>query len=92
MALVKGLVIATTSMLFLVVEVVFLIVIPLMQGSEFEVGTQQYIALAVPVAIITIVGALSIFWIGYTMITTPEPVLLTYEEAYEAASAEAVNE
>jgi hypothetical protein len=60
--------------------------------NDFTMTEQRYWSLVIPIYLIVFVMVSITVWIGYTMVTTPEPVRFTYEEAYEVALAEENNE
>ena len=88
MAKLKGSIVLLVSALLLVYEVYFLLIEPLQFSDDVAITSNQYWALVIPVLIgISILTGTSA-WVGYTMITTPEPILMNYEEAYEIAESE----
>ena len=87
MAVLRGLTILLISLLLIILETYYLIIQPILAGVKFEVSTRQYWAIAIPVFAIVMLICLISLWLGYTILTTPEPIRLDYEEAYEIAEA-----
>lgn len=86
MASLKGIFILGLSIIVAIIELYYIIIEPFMNGVNIQATPSQYWSVAIPVFVITFVIALTSAWIAYTMITTPEPIKLTYEEAYEVAA------
>ncbi len=82
---IRGLTISTIFLALIAVETYYVIIEPLQNGINLQTTPSQYWSLAIPVfAMVTILSTVSA-WIGFTMYRTPEPIKLTYEEAYELA-------
>lgn len=86
MAKIKGITIMIPPILIALVEIYYLIIQPLINDQTPNLSSEQYWALALPVAFAMIFMSVIAIWIGYTMIVTPQPIRFTYEEAYEAAT------
>lgn len=89
MAFLRGLILFVTSAILLFVESYFLIIEPL---ASRTVQTGRDWAITIPILLISFLIGGSTLWIGYVMMTTPEPIRLDYEEAYDLAQAERVAE
>ncbi len=78
----KGSLIFISGILIIGFEIYALIATKIMDQSGFTI---QYVGLIVPLLILSLTVGGVIAWVGYTMIVTKEPILLSYEEAYEEA-------
>ncbi len=81
----KGILILLIALGALVWDLYYLVAEPLMMGSNFQFGINQYWAIAVPVGIGSFVFFGTTAWIGFTMARTKEPLRVSYEEGYQTA-------
>ena len=84
----NGAIILLFSLVALFIDFFYLLMEPLLKGPNFQPSSNQYWAIALPVAVGTLVFLGTSSWIGFTMIRTKEPIRLTYEEGYNLASEE----
>ncbi|MHA2503064.1 MAG: hypothetical protein ACXAE3_09350 [Candidatus Kariarchaeaceae archaeon] len=88
MAKIRGSIFLGASLLLIAYEIYFLVIEPILnQDTDLSLTSNQYWAIVVPILILISLLAGAVGWIGYTMIVTPVPIRLDYEEAYEAAAA-----
>ncbi|MDH5401844.1 MAG: hypothetical protein OEY49_05065 [Candidatus Heimdallarchaeota archaeon] len=83
----RGLFLIIPSLFAIVFEIYFLIYTKISSPSV-TLTEGQYWGLAIPTLGVVLIIGLSGFWIGYTMMVTPDPIRFTYEEAYQNAEDE----
>jgi hypothetical protein len=88
LARIKGFILTIVGLFVIASQSYYLIIEPIIYGRDLQLSNQQYWAIVIPVFGLTFIFAFLMSWIGYTMITTPEPIRLDYEEAYEHAREE----
>ena len=84
----KGLFLLVPSIAIVVVELKYLILDNIGNSDTVTLDANQYWALAIPVFIGTLITALLVSWVGYTMVITKDPIRMTYDSAYEEAAGE----
>ena len=84
----NGVIILLVSLVTLFIDLYYLLIEPLLNGPRFQPNSNQYWAIALPVAVGTLVFLGTSSWIGFTMIRTKEPIRVTYEEGYHLAMEE----
>ena len=75
-----GSIMVLVSLAAIISEFYYLIYVPLKDYSLVKSWAGQYWALAIPVFAGVAIVFLIVFWIGYTMITTPPPEEFDFEE------------
>ncbi|RMG20971.1 MAG: hypothetical protein D6732_27795 [Methanobacteriota archaeon] len=81
----KGVILLLIGLGVTVFELIALIYVPIVKGNSTGFSDIQYWGLVLPSLFVTLLFSLIMAWVGYTMVTTKEPVRFTYEQAYEAA-------
>ena len=85
----KGFILFLFGIFVTVFETYVLIVTPFLNKNSTGYPDIQYWGLVFPSYFITLLISLVLAWVGYTMMTTKEPVRFTYEQAYENALKDA---
>ena len=84
----KGLFLLIPSLAIVVIELKYLILDNIGESDTVTLDANQYWALAIPVFVGTLITALLVSWVGYTMAITKDPIRMTYDSAYEEAAGE----
>ncbi len=85
----KGIILLLVGAGVTIFETMALIYFPIANGNSTGFSDIQYWGLVLPSLFVTLLFSLIMAWVGYTMVTTKEPVRFTYEQAYEAALSDA---
>lgn len=80
----KGFLLIIPSLLFLIFEAWALLYVPI-ANEDYSIHSLQYWSIVIPFFLMFIVIGGTAAYIGYTMIVTPEPHKISYDEAYEIA-------
>ncbi|MCY3413590.1 MAG: hypothetical protein INQ03_18250 [Candidatus Heimdallarchaeota archaeon] len=82
---IRGLLTMFIFIIIIFIETYFIIIEPIQNGIDLQSSPSQYWGLAIPVYLMVSILSAITAWIGFTMYRTPEPIKLTYEEAYQVA-------
>ena len=78
----KGIILMLIAVAIAGLEIYFLLIEPLVTENTVSISSGQYWSIAIPLVIIIFGFMALLFTVGFTIIRTPEPLRLTYEDAY----------